>query len=91
MNDTLFAFPQGKSVGDISVSEGGLTLLDYFAAKAMQSYITRTDSDMIDNDDIANASYDIASAMVCAKQDLEDLQERLKTIDTAIKVDINDL
>lgn len=29
------AFPQGKQVGQCSVSEGGMTLRDYFAAKAL--------------------------------------------------------
>ena len=32
-------FPNGKKVGDVEITEGGMTLRDYFAAKALQSII----------------------------------------------------
>jgi len=33
------AFPNSKQVGDVQITEGGMTLRDYFAAKALQSII----------------------------------------------------
>lgn len=34
------AFPQGKAVGSVSLLEGGMTLRDYFAAKALQGLLS---------------------------------------------------
>lgn len=39
MDKIEYAFPQGQQVGSVSVSEGGLTLLDYFAAKVLQGLL----------------------------------------------------
>lgn len=38
-NDGGPAFPQADRVGDIATQHGGMTLRDYFAAKAMQGAI----------------------------------------------------
>ena len=42
--------------------ELGMTLRDYFAAKAMQEFLTSRDD--IENADIAKFSYEIADAML---------------------------
>ena len=67
------AFPQGKGAGYVWVSEGGMTLRDYFAAKAMQGIIslgsnyayTKEDMDSgTPSDAIARYSYQVADAML---------------------------
>ena len=40
MNEELMAFPQSEKIGDISNAYGGMTLRDYFAAKALPSVLT---------------------------------------------------
>ena len=49
--------------------EGGMTLRDYFAAKAMQSLIINTDENSAFEADlwVGNMSYDIADALLKAK------------------------
>jgi len=63
------AFPSHGSMGE--VVSGGMTLLDYFAAKAMQGYVSsigvvagHSPSDA----DIARYSYDTAAAMIEARK-----------------------
>ena len=36
------AFPNSRHVGELTVVDGGMTLRDYFAAKALQSIILET-------------------------------------------------
>lgn len=61
------AFPQGKGIGDVWVSEGGVTMRDYFAAKAMQSIISRINSAQyhhIGAETMASDAYAFADAML---------------------------
>ncbi len=66
MNDGGSAFPQ---YSDHAVW-GGLTMLDYFAAKAMQAMLTgRNDIPR----DLAGAAYEVAMAMIAERERLENL------------------
>jgi hypothetical protein len=47
-------------------TEGGMTLRDFFAAKAMQGYVARGKA--YDFEDIAKASYRVADAMLKARE-----------------------
>ena len=50
---------------------GGMTLRDYFAAKAMHGFITNIDtrrSNLIDVPQLAKSSYNIADAMLKARE-----------------------
>lgn len=68
MDKTQYAFPQGQQVGDVSISEGGLTLRDYFAAKAMQSYLAHPECEDDYENSIADAAYYMADAMMEARE-----------------------
>ena len=46
---------------------GGMTLRDYFAAKAMQSYLLDKDRDSFTFEQWAQASYEMADAMLKAR------------------------
>jgi hypothetical protein len=46
----------------------GMTLRDYFAAKAMQSYLNGDDRDSFTYDEWAKASYQMADAMLKARR-----------------------
>lgn len=70
------AFPQPALMGDNGIisandfNEGGMTLRDYFAAKAMQGFITNHDtrrSDLIDVPQLAKSAYNVADAMLKAR------------------------
>jgi hypothetical protein len=56
------AFPHSRLGSDAD----GMTLRDYFAAKAMQSYVAHNKS--YDFDDIAAVSYRTADAMLKARE-----------------------
>lgn len=68
------AFPQWKSLGDAAISEGGLTMRDYFAAKAMQGFLA--DDEILADSTTASmwivktacASYEMADAMMKARE-----------------------
>ena len=65
------AFPQPDSIDEgvlIATGHTGMTLRDYFAAKAMQSYASDPDwrADM-DPKDTAFAAYQLADAMLRAR------------------------
>ena len=47
----------------------GMSLRDYFAAKAMQGYMSRTLIDGFDEDVIAEMSYKVADAMMKAREE----------------------
>ena len=47
----------------------GMNLRDYFAAKAMQSYLTRSDSDEFEALAWAKAAYAMADAMIHAREE----------------------
>lgn len=71
MDKTKYAFPQEQQVGAVSVSEGGLTLLDYFAAKAMAAQMANpfiTERFGINHDVIVKESYMLANAMMEARK-----------------------
>ena len=57
------AFPSHGSMGE--VAQEGMTLRDYFAAKAMQAIVSNGD---VDPQKISQASYIIADAMLKARQ-----------------------
>ena len=70
------AFPvvQYKQPGGTGVSVmtivGGMTLRDYFAAKAMQSLLARSTYGTIEDDprDLSSVAYDYADAMIKARE-----------------------
>ena len=57
-----FVYPQGASIGDASVNEGGLTLRDYLAAKAMSGMLVGVDTP--NEDWISDQAYILADAML---------------------------
>jgi hypothetical protein len=68
MNTPAFPAPAGVS----HITEQGMTLRDYFAAKAMQGFCTTVDVSDPDYHElwepIAQESYEIADAMLKARQ-----------------------
>ena len=75
MNDTTNnggpAFPiplqPGQSWQEMAQCDG-MTLRDYFAAKAMQSYLLDKDRDSFTFEQWANAAYEMADAMLKARR-----------------------
>ena len=65
-NDGGPAFPVYDDHGQY-VNGGGATLRDYFAAKAMQSYLLDKDRDSFTFEQWAQASYEMADAMLKAR------------------------
>lgn len=71
------AFPSGMAVapdGDIITStdfeiDCGMTLRDYFAAKAMQGILSTTKIDLLDLDLIGKQAYYIAELMMRERDD----------------------
>ena len=63
--DDPFAFPNDPKTYD----EGrGMTLRDYFAAKAMAGLLAHPESDMHENDELARQAFNIADAMLEARK-----------------------
>lgn len=63
-----FAFGEFERCGDLAVKTGGLTVRDYFAAKAMAAMIPAFYEDkMHDNANIEKAAYQIADAMLAER------------------------
>jgi hypothetical protein len=62
------AFPQHgfDTIAERFTSQGGMTIRDYFAAKAMQSFTT-TDRMLWSNERMAAEAYDVADAMLQAR------------------------
>jgi hypothetical protein len=60
------AFPNEGGPGNLW-NEKGMTLRDYFAAKAMQSFAA-TDLPLWSNDRLAAEAYDLADAMLRARE-----------------------
>ena len=59
------AFPNDPKTYD----EGrGMTLRDYFAAKAMAGLLAHPESDMHENDELARQAFNIADAMLEARK-----------------------
>ena len=66
MNDqTTPAFPQPTGS---NLFYSGMTLRDYFAAKAMQAYLTSTGGASAPNEMVANEAYKTADAMLKARE-----------------------
>ena len=69
------AFPQQlvfvgeKTDGSYESLAKGMDLRDYFAAKAMQAYMSRQLIDGFDEDVIAEMSYKVAEAMMRARDE----------------------
>jgi hypothetical protein len=67
------AFPTGFITDDKGVVVGGsngMTLRDYFAAKAMSSMLSQAPDDWHEDiNDLAIASYEVADAMLEARDD----------------------
>lgn len=68
------AFPRPFSVDDVDPdisypAHTGMTLRDYFAAKAMSSYLDRPNLPInVSDEQLACASYDMADAMLKARE-----------------------
>jgi hypothetical protein len=58
------AFPWSIDNGESVRGEKGMDLRDYFAAKAMQGYMSRKLIDGFDEDVVAEMSYKVADAMI---------------------------
>ena len=64
MNDTGGpAFPHSRLGSDAD----GMTLRDYFAAKAMQAHLTHDGSDDVNEIGVAKWAYEMADAMLKAR------------------------
>lgn len=61
------AFPQSKSVGDVSITHGGMSLRDYFAAKAMAAMIHQVKIEWPDDKLIIMAAYRMADGMLAER------------------------
>ena len=60
------AFPNSRHVGELTVVDGGMTLRDYFAAKAMQGLLA--DSNVIGSTkNVSTAAYKMADAMLAER------------------------
>ena len=69
------AFPTARvTINGVDTQDGiecfgaGLSLRDYFAAKAMQSYLNGPDRDDFSADEWAGAAYEMADAMLKARE-----------------------
>ena len=68
MNNTL-AFPIVIDLGDGMQYQKGMTLRDYFAAKAMQALLSDPNwREDMDFDETASAGYTMADAMLKARE-----------------------
>ena len=63
------AFP--STITDDSLHVGGMSLRDYFAAKAMQGMAAHPESDKWSADGIAKSAYQQADAMLAARKENE--------------------
>jgi hypothetical protein len=63
------AFPIVVDYGDGVKYQNGMTLRDYFAAKAMQAWESRSDRDEMPDDLKAKQCYKIADAMLAAREE----------------------
>lgn len=71
INDGGPAFPEVPGECNVYQGKPGMTLRDYFAAKAMQAFITRVQHDMgagMQDKLIARWAYETADAMLRARE-----------------------
>ena len=66
---TIYAFPSGHNP-QRGRQEDGMTLRDYFAAKAMQELLTIRNDDDWRYNDIAKEAYTMADAMLKVRDEL---------------------
>lgn len=64
----MYAFPSGHNP-KTGTQESGMTLRDYFAAKAMQSLLWNPDSQLDSKEDICEAAYEYADKMLKARDE----------------------
>ena len=64
------AFPTTQYVGGISPTghSGGMTLRDYFAAKAMQGMLAEDGGGALNNEELAEFAYLVADEMLKARE-----------------------
>ena len=67
INDGGPAFPQSEGMGSLSRKHKGLSIRDYFAAQAMQGFLSTVKVDCPD-DLIAIDAYNLADAMLKARE-----------------------
>ena len=58
------AFGELQKVGDVAMRDGGISIRDYFAAKAMQGMIAAVGYHRGEVDFMAESAYDCADAML---------------------------
>ena len=58
------AFGEFQKVGDVAMRDGGISIRDYFAAKAMQGMIAAVGYHRGEVDFMAESAYDCADAML---------------------------
>ena len=63
---TIYAFPSGHNP-QRGRQEDGMTLKDYFAAKALQALLWNPDKALDDKEDVARAAYEYAEEMMKAR------------------------
>ena len=63
---TIYAFPSGHNP-QRGRQEDGMTLKDYFAAKALQALLWNPDKALDDKEDVAIAAYEYAEEMMKAR------------------------
>ena len=61
------AFGDLQQVGDVAMRDGGISIRDYFAAKAMQGMIASYGYLRSEVDVIAESAYDCADAMLARR------------------------
>lgn len=66
INDGGQAFPKHR------LDVCGMTLRDYFAAKAMQGFCARPQEDFADMRMVAEQAYELADAMLAAREQTEE-------------------
>jgi hypothetical protein len=64
----MYAFPSGHNP-KTGTQESGMTLRDYFAAKAMQALIWNQDVDLDSKEDVAEVAYAYAAVMMKARDE----------------------
>lgn len=58
------AFGEFQQVGEVAIRDGGISVRDYFAAKAMQGMIAAVGYHRGEVDFMAESAYDCADAMI---------------------------
>ncbi len=67
MSKDIPAFPKTPFI-EIGTPQNGMTLRDYFAAKAMQGMLAENGGGAVGNDKLAEFAYHLADAMIKARE-----------------------